>query len=131
MDKKSNITLPFLFIPLPSQSGMVLMTVLEKEQFHIHSINLLRNIMSSKDLLFLNPECNCVCVRFLLILKRPSGREWLQSVVEIRGENDYSQLVCYLLSSGGLNISSFTTWFCCKVVELLVFMKRFEFCSST
>lgn len=44
--------------PLSSQSGMMLMTVLGKEQFHIYWINLFRNIMGPKDLLFLNPAYN-------------------------------------------------------------------------
>lgn len=36
--------------------------LLEKEQFHIYWINLFRNIMGSKHLLFLNPAYNHVCV---------------------------------------------------------------------
>lgn len=80
-EKEYQPSFPFHSSPLPSQSGMVLMTEkekelekeLEKEQFLIYWINLFRNIMSSKDLLFLNPACSCVCVRFLLIFKRPSG----------------------------------------------------------
>lgn len=107
----------------------MLMALLEKEQFHIYWINLLRNIMGSKDFLFLNPASNHVCVRFLLILK--DHREGMAAICGryMRGK-DYSQPVCYLLSSGGLIISSSTVWLCCKVLGFLVFKKSFKFQSS-